>query len=193
MRTVIDYALTVDADWHAVPRDEVELPAWVTDIAALAPSEGPARAMLHAQLTAVSSTARQRFGDRATVALWVPQPASGYVGALLAVTAWDVGAGGWTGPAAAAWPSDDDVAFQQHWTGEVPSGRYAARHAVELTGDSEPQQEAVESVQCMVFPPDCAQFLHLSFIAESVSSFDDMPARVLPVVRSLQVRFGGDA
>lgn len=193
-------SIVVDDSWRAVPLGSSDGADWADALIAEWCVDGLAAASLHEQLERLRTTLSARLGPEVTALVWVPAPASGYCGAGLVAVNWPVGdsgirdvgtarelfgAGGFIG-------EGDTVLEQRLWSGELRAGPFAAVHRV--TASPAGEEEAVlETVDFLLFPTGASEFLHLTFTAESISAFDDMPSQTQAIAETVECTVGSAA
>ncbi|MDL9978209.1 hypothetical protein [Microbacterium candidum] len=191
MKQIVDYTLSVGTDWHELPAEGTDPYGWARQIVVDANVEDPAAELLEARLRSLAEVVGAQIGDGGTAAVWVPVPESGYAAALMSITVWNVGDGGYVDRAAFLAESVDDAVYGTVWEGELPAGPFAARHAVRLRpredGD---EHDVVEMTEFVVFPDDAAQFVQIVFSAENITAFEDMPGQTEAVARTLGLAYG---
>lgn len=191
MKRIVDYTLSVGSDWHELPAAGTDPYGWARRIVDEANVQDPAAELLEARLRSLAEVVGAQVGDGATAAVWVPVPESGYAAALMSITVWNRGDGGYTDREAFLAQPVDDAIYGTAWDGELPAGPFAARHVVRLRPREDGEEhDVVEMTEFVVFPEDAAQFVQILFSAESVTAFDDMPAQTEDVARTLGLAYG---
>lgn len=194
MKQIVDYTLSVGPDWHELPVEGTDPYGWARQIVDDANVQDPAARLLEARLRSLAEVVGARVGRGATAAVWVPVPESGYAAALMSITVWNRGDGGYTDRDAFLSQSVDDAIYGTVWDGELPAGPFAARHVVRLrprddARDDGAEHDVVEMTEYAVFPEDAAQFVQILFSAENVTAFEDMPAQTEAMVHTLGLAY----
>ncbi|HWT33783.1 MAG TPA: hypothetical protein VN107_08460 [Microbacterium sp.] len=195
---IIGISVAVGDAWQEVPMGAGEGEPWAEELISSWAPDGLAAASLREQLVRLQANLSEQVGPGVTALVWVPTPASGYCGGGLVAANWPVGSSGVDDPAAAAalfgdggFVEEGDTLLEQTlWSGEFPAGPYAAAHRV-TTSPTADEEAVVETVDFVVFPPGSSEFVHLSFTAESISAFDDMPSQTRAVAQTLELTLGG--
>lgn len=191
MKQIIDYTLSVGPDWHELPAEGADLDGWARSLAVGAQVEDPWGEILEARLRSLAEVVGAQIGGGGTAAVWVPAPESASAAGLMMITVWNRGDGGYADRADFLAETVEDVIHKTMWEGDMPAGPFAARHIVRLRPrDDAEEQDLVEMTEFVVFPEDAAQFVHVVFSAENVTSFDDMPTQTEAVVRTLGLAYG---
>ena len=194
MKQIVDYTLSVGADWHELPAGGTDPYGWARQIVDEADVQDPAAQLLDARLRSLAEVVGAQVGRGATAAVWVPVPESGYASALMSITVWNRGDGGYADRDAFLALSVADAIYGTVWEGALPAGPFAARHVVRLrprddSPDDSAEHDVVEMTEYAVFPHDAAQFVQIVFSAESVTAFEDMPQQTEAVVRTLGLSY----
>lgn len=190
MKQIVDYTLSVGADWHELPGEGTDPHGWARQIVDEANIEDPAAGLLEARLRSLAEVVGAQIGRGATAAVWVPVPESGYAAALMSITVWNRGDGGYSDREAFLAQTVDDSIYGTMWDGDLPAGPFAARHVVRLRPrDDGDEHDVVEMTEFAVFPDDAAQFVQIVFSAENVTAFEDMPGQTEEVARTLGLAY----
>lgn len=198
LQSITGLSVAVDDEWRTVPMEPGAGDAWADALIVEWGVDGIAAEALREQLARLQHAFADRVGGQVSALVWVPVPASGYCGGGLVAMNWPRGDSGIGSPedvlqaygAGAFLEPGDTLLEQRVWTGEFPAGAFAGVHRVTSSPAPQGEETVIETVEYFVFPDGSAEFVHLSFTAESISAFDDMPAQTQAVAQTVQVELG---
>lgn len=193
-------SVEVDEAWQQIPLAAGAGDPWAEGLVDGWDVDDPARTVLRGQLAGLQRNLAAAVHDLCSAMVWVPAPRSGYWSGTLVAVNWPLGSSGISDPASFAdefqrgafIDPGDTVLEQQLWSGEFPAGAFAAAHRVTSTAAGD-EDLVLESVDVVVFPVGSSEFAHLTFSAESITAFDDMPAAATAIAQTLQVAVGSAA
>lgn len=195
---IMGFSVVVDESWHQIPLAAGAGDAWAAELVAAEGVQGPAEATLRDHLARLQRNLAASVGDSCSALVWVPAAVSGYWSGTLVAVNWPVGSSGIFDPESflsefdrGAFIDEGDTVLEQRlWSGEFAAGPFAAAHRV-TSSSSGAEDLVLESVDFVVFPPGSSEFAHLTFAAESITAFDDMPAQTTAIAQTLEVGVGG--
>jgi len=196
-KPIVGLSVVVDESWHEIPLGAGAGDAWAADLVTAEGVQGPAETTLQNRLATLQRNLAASVGDRCSALVWVPAAVSGYWSGTLVAVNWPVSSSGISDPESflrefgdGAFIDDGDTVLEQRlWSGEFTAGPFAAAHRV-TSSTSGAEDLVLESVDFVVFPPGSSEFAHLTFAAESITAFDDMPAQTSAIAETLEVGIG---
>jgi hypothetical protein len=193
-RIIADYDIGLTDDWHPIDLDPDTSASWARTLASeLAPTD-EAKTSLIERLSAVQETMRRMQAPQLTNAVWVPDPASGEVASILAFGLVQLADG--DGPdtylqtlAADEGRREPGMEFQnvQTWTAPIDAGLAVGAYNMIAHTELGGETRVEERTAIGVFPPRSKEMIECIFIAQSLTSYDDIIQQTMGLVATLDV------
>jgi hypothetical protein len=191
-RIIADYDIGLTDDWYPIDLDPDTSASWARTLASeLAPTD-EAKTSLIERLSAVQETMRRMQAPQLTNAVWVP--ASGEVASILAFGLVQLADG--EGPdtylqtlAADEGRREPGMEFQnvQTWTAPIDAGLAVGAYNMIAHTELGGETRVEERTAIGVFPPRSKEMIECIFIAQSLTSYDDIIQQTMGLVATLDV------
>ncbi|GAA4160739.1 hypothetical protein GCM10022286_17220 [Gryllotalpicola daejeonensis] len=204
-RDVESFDFGFERDWFAMPSEYGEGELWARDLVErllpdAAPDDVAARA-LRFQLARVHQNLAEMPVLDLTGVVWVPEPESGYAGAVAGFALSDLTSEDSPEAVVAAAEASRGQIINgssylevEPWRGEIEGvGPFVGvRELLSHPDEDQPGTTGIEErAVYTVFPTGAAQAVQIFFSAESIASFQDIRKQTQPIVETLRVKLVG--